>query len=326
MVQVSRLLYADASLRAAGRIPSYELDLAYGSDENDFELTCPLDVQMGDGWLVWLPGTSIGGMVRGVAVKREGGASWWVYTGPTWTGLLAERVIRPDGGADYWTVSGDLNAVIGSLIGRLGLGAVFERDPDPAGATVTNYPFDRYVDGYTGLAKLLRSKGHRLKVDRGGQGRTVLSAVPAVTYSDHGQWPFEVRRTQPVNHLVCLGEGEMRDRTVVDLYADRDGNVSQAQTIFGLDEICEVYDTTQPRDDLIADGTKRLRELQVPLALTVGLPDGGLWDVGDRVSVADARTGVAAEAEITKAVVTAGAYWGAPTVTYECGEPSLKEA
>lgn len=323
---MSRLLYTDTSLRCAGRIPSYGLDLAYGADENDFELTVPLGVEMSPGCCVWLPGTSIGGMVRGVSVRREDGVSWWVYTGPTWTGLLAERVIRPDAGADYHTVSGDLNACIGSLVSRLGLGEIFERDPAPAGASVSGYAFDRYTDGYAGLAKLLRSKGHRLRAERGGEGRTVLSAVPARTFDDGGRWGFEVRRTQPVNHLVCLGAGELRDRVVVDLYADRRGNVSQTQTVFGLDEVCEVYDTTQERDELVEDGTKRLRELQEPLALEVDLPDGGEWDVGDTVTVADAATGVSATAEIVKAVVVAGALWPEPTVTYECGEPSLKEA
>lgn len=323
---MSRLLYTDASLRCAGRIPSYELDLAYGTDENDFELTCPLDVEMGRGCCVWLPGTSVGGMVRGVAVKREDGVSWWVYTGPTWTGLLNERVVRPDAGRDYYTLTGDLNACIGALIGRLGLTQVFERDPAPAGASVTNHAFDRYCLGYDGMAKMLRSKGYRLRCERGGQGRTVLSAVPARTFSDGGRWGFEVHRRQPVNHLVCLGAGDLAARVVVDLYADAAGKVSQTQSLFGLDEVCEVYDTTQERDELVADGTKRLRELQVPLSMEVELPDGGEWDVGDRVSVADARTGVAAEAEITKAVVTAGAFWQEPTVIYECGEPSLKEA
>lgn len=323
---MSRLLYTDTSLRCAGRIPSYELDLAYGQDENDFEVTCPLNVEMERGCCLWLPGTSIGGMVRGVAVRRQDGVSWWVYTGPTWTGLLAERVIRPSPGSDYFTVSGDLNACIGTMIDQLGLKSIFERDPSGAGATVTNYAFDRYVDGYAGLAKLLRSKGFRLKAERQGQGKTVLSAVPARTFSDRGQWGFSVRRTQPVNHLVCLGAGELKDRVVVDLYADEKGNVSQTQKIFGLDEVCEVYDTTQERAELIEDGLKRLKDLQEPLSMEVELPDGGEWDVGDSISVADAKTGVSATAQIIKAVVTAGAFWPEPTVIYECGEPSLKEA
>lgn len=323
---MSRLLYTDTSLRCAGRIPSYELDLAYGRDENDFELTCSLDVEMERGCCVWLPGTSIGGMVRGISVKREGGVSWWVYSGPTWTGLLAERVIRPSPGTDYYTVTGDLNTCIGALIARLGLGSIFSPSPSPAGATVTNYAFDRYCDGYSGMAKLLRSKGYRLKAERQGQGKTMLSAVPALTFSDRGKWGFSVERTQPPNHLVCLGAGELKDRIVIDLFADSKGNVSQTQTIFGLDEICEVYDTTQERADLLEDGTKRLKELQEPLSMEVELPDGGEWDVGDSVSVADAKTGVTATAEIIKAVVSAGAFWPEPTVIYQCGEPSLKEA
>jgi hypothetical protein len=32
-----------------------------------------------------------------------------------------------------------------------------------------------------------------------------------------------------VNHLICLGSGELQNRIVVHLYVDADGNISQTQ-------------------------------------------------------------------------------------------------
>ena len=45
-----------------------------------------------------------------------------------------------------------------------------------------------------------------------------------------------------VNHLICLGSGELRNRTVVHLYVDGNGNISQTQTFTGLEERAEVLD------------------------------------------------------------------------------------
>ena len=62
-----------------------------------------------------------------------------------------------------------------------------------------------------------------------------------------------------VNHLICLGKGELKNRVVRDLYIDQNGNVSTTQYYTGIDEIAEVYDSGGSEvSDLIKNGTERL--------------------------------------------------------------------
>ena len=71
------LNYTDAARTDLGVIPTYELDLAFGEDENDFSLKLPLSaanlltsgsfIFMSDG----IAGTEYGGMVTGVDVNSE---------------------------------------------------------------------------------------------------------------------------------------------------------------------------------------------------------------------------------------------------------------
>lgn len=323
-----RLLHTGADGRCAGSLSAYELDLEYGvGGSNDFELTVPAALDLPRGAMVWAPGTAIGGMVRDTSVRRSGGVVFRVLTGPTWTGLLNSKVIRPDAGQDHYTASGDLNGIIGRLISRLDLDGVLEAAPD-CGVTVTGWQFERYCYGWDGIAKLLLAKGMRLAVERGGSGRTVVGAVPCRTFEDGGRWGFSLTRSVPVNHLLCLGKGELKDRTVVDLYADASGKVSRTQTLFGADEVCEVYDyPSAEAGELEEQGRKRLQEAQGSLSMDVSLPEGGEWDVGDLVRVHEQVTGTVAEARIERCVVTATSLdGGCPTQSFSCGEPEIKEA
>ena len=45
-----------------------------------------------------------------------------------------------------------------------------------------------------------------------------------------------------VNHLICLGEGELKDRVVKHLYVQKDGSIGEEQYYTGIEEITETYD------------------------------------------------------------------------------------
>ena len=64
-----------------------------------------------------------------------------------------------------------------------------------------------------------------------------------------------------VNHLICLGQGELKNRTVYHLYVDSVGNIGTTQYYTGSDEIVDVYDYAGAElPDLIESGTERLKE------------------------------------------------------------------
>ena len=100
------------------------------------------------------------------------------------------------------------------------------------------------------------------------EGKVHLSAVPLVDYSQDEEWDsdqmnFQISSNErPVNHLICLGKGDLSERMVRHLYMDVRGNISETQTFFGVDEVTETYDysNVESEEELITGGTQRLQE------------------------------------------------------------------
>lgn len=129
------------------------------------------------------------------------------------------------------------------------------------------------------------------------------------------------RTYRPTNHLIGLGEGELASRSVVHWYADADGNVSQTQSLFGVDEVTATYDYSNADDDELDENTReKLEELQGEGEVDVTVNDGLDLDIGDIVTGRDNSGGVTVTAEITKKIVKLEA--GVPSVSYEVGEES----
>lgn len=154
-----------------------------------------------------------------------------------------------------------------------------------------------------------------------------ISAAPRHDYSQDEEFDsdlvdFQAKKNHnSVNHLICLGKGELQDRTVIHLYADGQGNISQTQTFTGLDEYAAVYDypNAESVDDLKADGTDKLKELWEPDELSIDFTgDSDSYDIGDVVGAYDNVTRLSVCAEITKKIVKVKN--GQITISYEVGE------
>ena len=92
------LIYADETRKDIGVINSYDLDMAYGKDENDF--TCSVDRSdhcCREGFYIYAEGTEYGGIVDSIKVDTENDAI--TYKGRTWHGVLEKKVICPDPGS-----------------------------------------------------------------------------------------------------------------------------------------------------------------------------------------------------------------------------------
>ena len=316
------LIATDASHRDLLAIRDCTLDLAFGEDENDFELAVhDSDVRLEAGAFVYVDGTEYGGIIDLTGGSLESNVPTVTYEGRTWHGLLASRVIQPPSGQDYRTVSGDATDCIQQVIDHIGLSGVMTTSPARAsGLTVSSYKFDRYTDAYTGIRKMLESCGGKLHMAY-DSGMLRLSAMPVATYggvdSDLIDYSYD-RDWHPVNHLICLGTGEGRDRTVVHLYADGNGEVSQTQSITGLDEVQAVYDySNADRDELLEKGREKLEALQAQGGVDVRIHDGLDLDIGDIVASHDRLSGIDVTAQVTKKIVKLA--HGVLTVSYECG-------
>lgn len=273
-----------------GPVRRYSLDMAFGDpEENDFTLTVPVgDDSMEVGDWVFHPGTEYGGIVDGADYDDQTDDPTVTYRGRTWHGVLSKSILRPDAGSDYLTVSGDVTSVLSSLIDRQGLDGVFEVVPGGSGS-VTSYRFARYVDAYTGILSMLGSVGMRLRV-RKGLGKCELSAAPIVDLADvvdDARMSIRVVAGRPeYNHLVCLGEGELSARTVVDLYLTDDGEVTEDRAHDGEDDLQGTYESTSAdRAKLVEGGTERLMKYyEDSMKVEADIPDDSGVTVGDVVT------------------------------------------
>lgn len=320
------LIYANADRVDQGVLLDYEFDLAFGEDENDFECSVQgISHCCGAGFFLYMEGTEYGGVIDGI--QSNSGTGEVIYTGRTWHGIMNSKVLQPDAGNDYLVCNGEANAVIGTLLNRMGLTDLFTASSVSSGLTIKGYKMNRYVTGYDGIAKMLESVGGKLLIEVQHGGTVLLSAVPSVDYTqseefDSDSVAFDLKKNfNSVNHLVCLGSGELADRTVVHLYVDGAGNISQKQTFTGLKEYADVYDypNAESVDELIESGKDKLMELWGQDNLSIDFdPDSDFYDVGDIVGAYDNVTKIAVSARIIKKIVAIKN--GQITISYKVGE------
>lgn len=319
------LIYMNGNMEDVGVLLDYEFDLAFGADENSFECTIQAAAHCCEpGYFLYISGTEYGGIIDSITSDTDSGEV--TYSGRTWHGILNAKVIAPDSGADYLVLSGDAHSVISGLLERLGLTALFSAPDENSGLTVSGYKMPRYIAGYDGIRKMLSSIGGKIQLSFDG-GKVNLTAVTATDYSkteelDSDQIGFRVQRTvNAVNHLICLGSGELKDRMVLHLYVDGSGTISEYQTFSGLEEYAEVYDfpSVESADELESWGIERLRELRPGDNLTVEFgADSDGYDIGDIIGATDNITGISATAEIKKKILTIRN--GQITISYEVGD------
>ena len=314
----------NAAREDVGVLLRHDLDLSFGTSENNFECTINKNDHCCEaGYYLYMDGTEYGGIID--AVKSDTATGDITYSGRTWHGMLESKILEPDAGQDYLVLNGEANTVLASLIQRVGLRSLFAASTAASGVTIKAYQMSRYIGAYSGIVKMLKSANAKLKFTF-ADGKVVLSAAPVVDYTQEGLYAdtidFVAKKTKgKVNHLICLGKGELAERTVVHLYADADGNISQTQTFSGVDEYTEIYDysSVETVEELIKSGTDRLKELRQQDSLSVSFNNTvNEFDIGDIVGAYDNATGVSVAVAITQKIVTISN--GRASVSYSTGK------
>lgn len=318
------LIYMNKEREDVGVLLGYKFDLAFGSDENDFELQIPSSEHCCKaGFFLYIENTEYGGMIDDIGSDTD--AEEVAYTGRTWHGLLNSKIIKPNAGEDYLVLSGEANAVIGGLITRLGLGDLFTASDEDSGLTVSSYKMNRYIPAYEGIRKMLKTVEGKLRFSFSG-GRVVLSAHPRMDYTQDGDLDSDhvglnvKRHYHLVNHLICLGRGELAAREVIHLYLDADGNIGKTQTFTGMDEREDIYENAnvESLEELESRGIDRFKELSVADEVETSLDeDSDQYEIQDLIGATDNITGLTATAEITKKIVNIEN--GQITISYKVG-------
>ena len=340
------LIYMNRSKEDIGVLKDFTFDLAFGANENDFECTVSRNNHCCEGgYFLYIEGTEYGGIIDDI--KTDTDANEVVYHGRTWHGFLDSKCIIPlQSGEEststvtlktadetgtslinkYLIVSGEANNVLAWLIKRLGLESLFIASTENSGITIKSFQFDRYCMAYDGIWKMLKSAGAKLKVHF-SEGMAVLEAKKIVDYSkdeqfDSDQIEMEIKNYyHPLNHLICLGKGDLDERLVIHLYADSNGNISHMQSLTGIQEVTDVYDysSAESAEELEAKGIEKMQESwNGDYVSTEFDSNSNSFDIGDVVGAKDNETGMFGTAEITKKIVKIEN--NSTTISYKVGE------
>lgn len=307
-----------------GKLPdsaSFDFDVG---DTNDVEITCEKGL-LDFGMYLICPGTEYGAIIE----ERD---SWTNEAEEKWTGnafrrFLQEFIIEPPAGQDYRVVKGDAHDVMRQVLNGA-FDNLFTIPETASGIDAGTYQFDRYTDALSGFAKMLKRKGARINIEvkQGGSNEpfsVVLSAVPIqnmsseIEYSQDSKIAINLKETRRgINHLICLGKGELKDRQVVHLYAQLDGSISQKKYYAGLEERTAVYDLSNAEglDELIKGGTDRLKELMGTKTMRMSVQDAEL-QVGDIIAGRDYETGLYLQKPVVQKIVRMES--GTATVEYK---------
>ena len=306
------LIFTNAKKVDQGVLLAYSLDLSFGEDvnENDFELTIgSTETMLEDNSVIYIEGTEYGGIVDGM--KSNTDSETLTHIGRTWHGILNSKVIQPDEGTDHLIVSGDANVVVAFLIARLGLSGLFVAAENLSGINIAGYKFSRFCKGYDGIRTMLAANGAKLKI-RWEKRSVVISAEPIADYTDSpvdgDVAPLTVERHgNKVNHLICLGRGELAEREVIHLYVDQFDRIGDYQAYTGLEEVMDVFDysNAESLDDLRNGGISRLKELRDNDKIEVSINEGNdiTYDICDIIAATDTKTGNTANATVIQKIV-----------------------
>ena len=301
------LIYMDKNGIEKGVLRNYSLDLDCG-DTNDFQIAVGIyNNVLSHTDRFYIENTEYGGIID--SVKADTRNLKIYYSGRTWRGILSKKIIRPLPGDDYYIVSGEANEIIAELIDYVDLNNLFVV-PDTTDIIINTYRFNRYTDVLSGLTAMLKTANARLKI-RYRNGFVELGAEPVIDFSDEiefsqdGKIYFVAEDNKGgINHLICLGSGELSARQVIDLYVDANGNIGTTQHYFGTDEIVDIFDypNAESLQELTNYGIRRLKELTNSQSVEVNIEDMEL-ELGDVIAGREAVTGLYISKPITQKIV-----------------------
>lgn len=227
------------------------------------------------------------------------------YTGRNLRGILCDKIIEPPAGTDYKIVSGDAVTVINKLIEVAGLSSIYRMTGESW--NIQSFQFNRYMTLYDGICALLNARNRVLRLVI-KDGYVTMSCVAPYDYTEdkdcmRSDINYNITQIKNrYNHLICLGQGELKDRQVLHLYVDGRGNITDTQVYTGMKERTAVYDYSSASsiDELRTRGIAKLQELNAD-SLDMTLPDMSM-QIGDITGGTEKITGATVKKQITNII------------------------
>lgn len=310
------VIYTDPNRIDQGVLQDFSIDFDT-TDTMDYVLTLSIKKNILTGGCWWyIQDTEYAGIVDSMEVNTEDKTI--KYSGRNARGFLTGKIICPAAGQDYKIVSGSLCDIAQKLIQEAGIQDLYTIAPN--NIQVTSFQFGRYVNLYEGLTDLAYSCGKvvslRCQTKQNGKecrlGRILISFADRLDYSKDieftsGNINFRIKKgLKTVNHLICMGQGELKNRMVAHLYVDADGDIVEKQCYHNLEEYTEVYENTSAAtmEELKQGGADRLGELLNTDEMEVTADDINL-KIGDVVGGYEPVTASSIRREIVNIIMKA---------------------
>lgn len=307
---MEHLIVADPNGKEIRDLLFSSYDFEVGKDDNSFQI----EIKRAEYEYIpsrarlYIPGTEYGGLFRRMETNTQHDTI--SPGGMTWRGMMRKKIIVPPTGQDYATDSGELNAIIKARV-EAALPGLFIGSEEDTGVT-TSFQYDRYCTLEEGLSKLLKSVGYRLDISYSQTDKAVVvSAAPIIDYSADVQFSSDMRLNynmhmegDSVNHLICLGSGELANREVYHLYLDEYGNIGTTQYYTGIEEIAEIYDYAGAElSDLIQGGKEHFQQITNNNVFEIAVNPDMEIAIGDIVGGKDYLSGMTMTSPITGKIV-----------------------
>lgn len=326
------LIYTDVNYKEIGFLKKCDIDFELGSfatsSKNDFQITMSIDQlpqEIEYGSLIYELGTEVGGMVIGIGSDTSINKAY-IY-GVTWRGMLNRKNILPPPGQGYYLARGDANEVICELINEQFDGLIV--GSSRTSSIDVNHDF-RFTQLGAGIEKMLSRAHARMNIQSLKINDILcvfVSAVPINNFSneielnnDYGINMIAKKTKSGINHVICLGKGELTERTVIHLYKLENGVITTDSTnaIKGIDENVLVYDysSAETEDDLIEGGKKKFDENCDEESLSIKITEN--VEIGDIVSARERITSIYMQKQVTQKVIKG--YIDRVNIDYKVGD------
>lgn len=257
------LILADKNRKEVKELLNVGIDIDLNGTR-DFELSVHREAwgeEFEYGGFVFVPGTEIGGRIG--RIYTDTSLEVIKICGLTWRGMLNGKIITPPATQAHRVASGELNSILKGLIEPEYSGIFIVSSAD-TGIRLKSYQFDRYCTLLSGIEKMLKSVGYKIKISYQEPtqeiGYVQIEAVPIADYSEEIElsqdsrldfWMNNIKNGY--NHMIVTGKGELEDRNVFHLYAWPDGSIRKEQYYTGIDENAYVYENTSTETDEVEE-------------------------------------------------------------------------
>ena len=309
------LIHADESFRELCRINEFrQFDAvtaqSYESSDNDWMLELPVQVwqrmNVQTGHYIYIPESEWGGPVERVRYS-SGDDSVRLY-GTCWRGLLARHAVCPAAGETHVVFTDcDANDMLRQLI-KDWKSDLFCVNNGKSGILCSGKI--RYNTVLEAAYSMLETAGGRLCAEF-SQGKVQLRAEPRRDLSDERELSQEYEssivseiKSDGYNHVIALGQGEMLDRTVIELWLLPDGSViddgdAAAEQLGCINTLIYDYPAAEETSRLKADAKRKLLSFAGGSVMEISVNDPSAeLELTDTVSVRDNITGIVSSLQV----------------------------